>query len=168
MENKKVSTNKTILTLEKISEDGQSLGSAILFHATNLSAGFDLEASSNVVIEPGTWLAVPTGLRIKDAEAGVISFNGSDLISVVPELQIRPRSGLALKHGVTVLNSPGTVDADYRGEIKVILINHGKLAFKIKAGDRIAQGLVGLSVLGTAGIKDKERGSGGFSSTGVL
>jgi len=167
MTSKKADLHKPLLKLEKIADDGKSLSDAVIYHATSLSAGFDIQASSDVSIEPGSWLAVPTGLRIKEAESGFVSFNGTDLISVVPELQIRPRSGLALKHGVTVLNSPGTVDADYRGEIKIILINHGKVAFQIKAGDRIAQGIVGLSVLGTADIKDKERGQGGFSSTGV-
>lgn len=92
-------------------------------------------------------------------------------IPVGYEVQVRPRSGLAAKHGVTVLNSPGTIDSDFRGEVKVILINHGKEAFVINSGDRIAQ-LVAARVeqaefkLSTE-LSDSERGEGGFGSTGM-
>ena len=86
------------------------------------------------------------------------------------EAQVRPRSGLAAKHGVTVLNSPGTIDADYRGEIKVILINHGDAAFEIRRGDRIAQMVVApvsaVSFNEVETLDETERGSGGFGSTG--
>jgi dUTP pyrophosphatase len=87
------------------------------------------------------------------------------------ELQVRPRSGLAAKHGVTVLNSPGTVDSDYRGEIAVILINHGTAAFAIAHGDRIAQGVIAAApqaeLTEVTSLDDTTRGSGGFGSTGT-
>jgi len=87
------------------------------------------------------------------------------------EAQVRPRSGLALKHGVTTLNTPGTIDADYRGEVGVILINHGQEAFTIKRGDRIAQMVVApvtrLQWSEQTALETTERGSGGFGSTGV-
>jgi dUTP pyrophosphatase len=87
------------------------------------------------------------------------------------EAQIRPRSGLALKHGITVLNSPGTIDADYRGEIKVLLINHGLDSFPIQAGDRIAQMVVAAHAQVTwthsQSLSETERGEGGYGSSGV-
>ena len=89
-------------------------------------------------------------------------------------MQVRPRSGLAAKHGVTVLNTPGTIDSDYRGEIIVILINHGKEPFKIEKGDRIAQAVIGQTVSSFISLNkvsqildDTERSSGGFGSTGI-
>lgn len=128
--------------------------------ATKGSSGFDLRANVNLTIQPGEFAMVPTGL----------SFNIPDNM----EIQVRPRSGLAVKHGVTVLNTPGTVDSDYTAEIKVILINHGKEPFVINIGDRIAQGVIAATMsnfinLKQVGIIDKttERGSGGFGSTGV-
>lgn len=128
---------------------------------TSGSAGFDLRASENGSIKPNEFKVVPTGLYFELPE----NF----------EIQIRPRSGLAAKYGVTVLNSPGTIDSDYTGEIKVILINHGKNTFDIAAGDRIAQGVIAtvtakniIQLTKVASIdKDTERGSGGFGSTGV-
>lgn len=121
-------------------------------------SGFDIQAcvSSDVTIGPGEFKSIDTGVRM-DIPAGL-------------EIQVRPRSGLAMKHGVTVLNSPGTIDSGYRGEIKVILINHGKEDFIIKNGDRIAQ-LVVAKVLDVEMIKVKEinldtdRKEKGFSST---
>ena len=125
-------------------------------YATQGSAGVDLRASEPCVIPPGGRALVPTGLRIALPEGY--------------EAQVRPRSGLALKHGVTLLNSPGTIDSDYRGEIGVILINLGQEPFSIQPGDRIAQ-MVFAPV--TRGVWDEvdvldetERGSGGFGSTG--
>lgn len=124
------------------------------------AAGLDLRAAlpdGPLRLEPGARLLVPTGL-VLELPAGT-------------EGQVRPRSGLALRHGVTLLNTPGTIDADYRGEVGVILINHGGEAFTIQHGDRIAQ-LVVAAVL-QAGIVEVEelsettRGSGGFGSTGV-
>ena len=97
-----------------------------LFYATKFSAGFDICASENVTIEPSQWRVIKTGLRIvESAEAQWIDI-GSEKVFCVPEIQIRPRSGLAAKFGITVLNSPSTIDADYRGEIMINLINHGK------------------------------------------
>ena len=132
-------------------------------YATSGSSGFDFRAnlSEPVTIGSGKIAIIPTGLFF-----------------VLPEnfeIQVRPRSGLAAKNGVTVLNTPGTIDADYRGEIKVILINHGEEAFVVNHGDRIAQGVI-ASVIGKNIISlnsvseitnDTERGSGGFGSTGL-
>jgi dUTP pyrophosphatase len=132
-------------------------------YATSGSSGFDLRA--NLVDGPiklctGERVMVPTGLFFELPEGF--------------EIQVRPRSGLAAKNGVTVLNTPGTVDADYRGEIKVILINLGEQPFEIFHGDRIAQGVI-ASVIGKNIIsfnrvseinENTDRGSGGFGSTG--
>ena len=109
-----------------------------------------------VELEPGARALIPTGFALE--------------IPVGYEAQVRPRSGLALKHGVTLLNTPGTIDADYRGELMVILINHGSETFLVRRGDRIAQlviapiaqvEVVAVDVLGATG-----RGQGGFGSTG--
>lgn len=120
-------------------------------------AGADLAAVVDCVIPAGAWLAVPTGLSAE--------------IPIGYELQVRPRSGLAFKKGVTVLNAPGTIDAGYRGEIKVILINHGSEPFAIEVGDKIAQLVVAAVVTGifeeSQALGDSPRGSGGFGSTGV-
>ncbi len=128
-------------------------------YATPGSAGFDLRAAveDKVVLEPGERALIPTGIILEIPEG----YEG----------QVRPRSGLAVNKGVTVLNSPGTIDSDYRGEIKVILINLGKEKVEIKRGDRIAQ-LV-ISPVVKADIEEVEdlsetlRGSGGFGSTGI-
>lgn len=127
-------------------------------HATEGAAGLDLVAAveADLVLPPGGRALVPTGLAI----------------ALPPgfEAQVRPRSGLALKHGVTVLNSPGTIDADYRGEVGVILINHGDRPFTITRGDRIAQLVVArfarVSWEEAAALPDSGRGAGGFGSTG--
>jgi len=125
------------------------------------SSGFDLRASENGSIEPNEFKVVSTGLFFDLPE----NF----------EIQIRARSGLAAKKGVTVLNSPGTIDSDYTGEIKVILINHGKNTFDIAVGDRIAQAVIStvtaMNIIRLNKVskidKDTERGTGGFGSTGV-
>jgi dUTP pyrophosphatase len=125
-------------------------------YASAGAAGFDLRAAAALTIAPGAIALVPTGFAV----------------AVPPghELQVRPRSGLAAKHGVTVLNSPGTVDSDYRGEIAVILINHGTTAFAIAHGDRIAQGIIAAApqakLIEVTSLDDTTRGSGGFGSTG--
>lgn len=126
---------------------------------SELASGFDLQAAVNepLTLEPGARVLVPTGLAIA--------------MPAQLEAQIRPRSGLAFKHGITALNSPGTIDADYRGEIKVLLINHGKEIFTIQRGERIAQ-LVFQIVpqvewVETDDLSNTERGSGGFGHTGV-
>ena len=130
-------------------------------YQTSGAAAVDLLAAtaahSKLIIEPGARELVPTGLCIQ-LPSGY-------------EAQIRPRSGLALKHGVTVLNSPGTIDCDYRGEIGVLLINLGSVPFEISRGERIAQLVVApvtrvaFSIVGT--LASTERGSGGFGSTGI-
>ncbi len=120
-------------------------------------AGADLFAAVDCDILPGSWLAVSTGIAAE--------------VAIGYELQVRPRSGLAIKKGVTVLNSPGTIDAGYRGEIKVILINHGDSIFAIKTGDKIAQMVLATVSVGEFAVAkeltDSARGSGGFGSTGV-
>jgi len=123
------------------------------------AAGMDLPAAvgEDVVIAPGQRALIPTGW----AFAIPPGFEG----------QVRPRSGLALRHGVTVLNTPGTIDADYRGEVKVILINFGEQPFVVRAGDRIAQLVISPVVKATLRIAmsldPTERGAGGYGSTGV-
>jgi dUTP pyrophosphatase len=125
-------------------------------YQTAQSAGLDLIAAEKRVIEPGAWLAVGTGLAI-ELPAG---FEG----------QVRPRSGLAAKHGVTVLNAPGTIDADYRGEVKVLLVNHGRNPYPIEIGDRIAQLIVArvahVDVESATHLDRTDRGEGGFGHTG--
>jgi len=120
------------------------------------AAGFDLCAATDEIVAPESRTLVSTGLRMA--------------IPVGYELQIRPRSGLALKKGITVLNSPGTVDSDYRGDVGIILINHGSEDFIIKKGDRIAQGVVQAVTQAMFEIVEEldetERGTGGFGSTG--
>ena len=128
-------------------------------YATAQSAGLDLMAavSGDVILAPGERRLIPTGLAIA-LPAGF-------------EAQVRPRSGLALKHGITVLNSPGTIDADYRGEVQVLLINHGEAPFAIRRGDRIAQMVVAPVTQIAWNIVERldetERGSGGYGSTGI-
>lgn len=125
-------------------------------YQTNEAAGFDLHSVDEIIIKAGERALVKTGFAIA-LPSGF-------------ELQVRPRSGLALKNGITVLNSPGTVDSDYRGEIMVILINHSNEDFLIKKGDRIAQGVVQAVLQArfeeVAELDNTERGSGGFGSTG--
>jgi len=135
-------------------------GLALPAHATDWSAGVDLLAAvpedAPMTLAPGQWAAVPTGLTIA-LPAGT-------------EGQVRPRSGLAAKFGVTVLNSPGTIDADYRGEVKVLLINHGTAPFEIRRGERIAQLVVAryerVTWVRAESLPETDRGTGGFGSTG--
>ena len=128
-------------------------------YATTFSAGADLCAAlkSTIEIAPGARSLVPTGLAIQ--------------LPVGYEAQIRPRSGLALDHGISVLNSPGTIDADFRGEIGVIMINHGDEPFFIEHGMRIAQLIIApISTIiwhETSELDDTSRGTGGFGSTGT-
>ena len=137
-----------------------AVGLKLPTYATSNSAGMDLTAAIEEAIEldSGERVLVPTGLSIALPHGF--------------EAQIRPRSGLAINHGVTVLNSPGTIDADYRGEIKVILINHGKEPFTVKRGMRVAQMVVERYthvnwIVATQLEENDERGEGGFGSTGV-
>ena len=125
-------------------------------YATEGAAGMDVLAAEDVTLPPGARHAVATGLAM-----------------AIPhgfEIQVRPRSGLALKHGITVPNTPGTIDSDYRGELKVILINHGAEPFAIRRGDRIGQLVLApvtrASWLPVEELDDTARGTGGFGSTG--
>ncbi len=130
-------------------------------YETDLAAGADLRAAlkegASMTLDPGARALVPTGLAMA-LPAGY-------------EAQIRPRSGLAYKHGITCLNTPGTIDADYRGEVKVLLINHGQEAFTIQRGERIAQMVIAPITQpvfrAVEELSDTERGAGGFGSTGV-
>lgn len=123
------------------------------------AAGMDLYAAVNseTVIPPGEWRLIPTGISIALPEGY--------------EAQVRPRSGLALKQGVSILNTPGTVDADYRGEVGVILMNHSKDNLVVKRGDRIAQMIINkiekVEIEEVSELPESNRGSGGFGSTGV-
>ena len=135
-------------------------GLALPAYQSAHAAGLDLLAAvpeaAPLILAPGQHALVPTGLTI----------------ALPPgyEAQVRPRSGLAAKHGVTVLNAPGTVDADYRGEIGVLLINHGEAPFPIRRGERIAQLVIATVVraelVPAASLAATDRGSGGFGSTG--
>jgi dUTP pyrophosphatase len=127
-------------------------------YKTEGSAGMDIASASlkDIIIHPGETKLIP-----------------SNFILEIPkgyEGQVRPRSGLALKYNVTVLNSPGTIDSDYRGEVKVLLINHGKKNFTVKFGDRIAQLIISkceqAELILSKNLSDTERGSGGYGSTG--
>lgn len=128
-------------------------------YATEGAAGLDIRANIKepIVLAPLERLLIPTGLFVA--------------IPMGYEIQIRPRSGLAFKHGITVLNTPGTIDADYRGEIKVLLVNLSNAAFTIEPGERVAQMVLAkhevLSWKTTQELPSTERGAGGFGSTGV-
>ena len=132
------------------------LGLALPAYATTGAAGMDVLAAEDVTLAPGARHAVATGLAL----------------AIPPgfEIQVRPRSGLALKHGIGVPNAPGTIDSDYRGELKVILINHGPEPFAIRIGDRVAQLVLAPVVRAawaeTGDLDDTARGEGGFGSTG--
>lgn len=149
----------------KVSIDVQTLphfGDLVLpAYESEGAAGMDLRAALGdgevITLEPGAKAMVPTGLAMA--------------LPVGHEAQIRPRSGLAAKHSITVLNSPGTIDSDYRGEVKVILINHGSSPFKIERGERIAQMVIAPVTQGiwtqVDALSETDRGTGGFGSTGV-
>lgn len=132
---------------------------ALPAYATAGSAGMDLRAAVGCSIAPGERRLVPTGLRF----AIPAGFEG----------QVRPRSGLAVKHGVTVLNAPGTIDSDYRGEVQVLLVNLGQVPFEVAVGDRIAQlviAAVSVATLEVGVFTDGDatvRGEGGFGHTGA-
>jgi dUTP pyrophosphatase len=125
-------------------------------YATELAAGADVCSAEELILAPGSWRAVGTGICLE--------------IPPGCEIQVRPRSGLAAKHGVTLLNAPGTIDADYRGELKVLLINHGKEPFPVARGMRIAQIVVAqvgrAQFVEVSELGDTRRGTGGFGSTG--
>jgi len=127
-------------------------------YATSGSAGLDVRAAieKEIIIEPSGIELVPTNLSVE--------------IPVGYEIQVRPRSGLAANHGIGILNSPGTIDSDYRGEIKIIMINLGKKKFTIKCGDRIAQLVVSkvytANLIQSDDLNHSQRGKGGFGHTG--
>jgi len=126
-------------------------------YATTGAAGMDVVSAEDLDLAPGQRHAVATGFRVAIPEGF--------------EIQVRPRSGLAFKHGISVPNTPGTIDSDYRGELKILLINHGSEPFPIRRGDRIAQ-LVPAAVTLAAfdevdELEDTHRGTGGFGSTGT-
>lgn len=135
------------------SSDGLPLPS----YTTDLAAGADVCSCEELTLKPGEWRAVATGLCVEIAPGF--------------EMQVRPRSGLAAKHGITVLNAPGTIDADYRGELKILLINHGREPFAIQRGMCIAQLVIAQVTraiyLEVAELSDTRRGQGGFGSTGT-
>lgn len=128
-------------------------------YATQGSAGMDIQAAIDkpIIVKPGERILIPTGFKVEIPE----NF----------EIQVRPRSGLAIKHGISVLNSPGTIDSDYRGEIGVILINLSKDKFVISSGDRIAQLVVCKheqpKIVLSNSLSETQRGDKGFGSTGV-
>ncbi|MFP8488009.1 dUTP diphosphatase [Gracilimonas sp. Q87] len=128
-------------------------------YETMASAGMDIRAAleAPLILKPGERKLIPTGLQIALPEGY--------------EAQIRPRSGLAIRNGITMLNTPGTIDADYRGEVKVIAINHGEEDFEISHGDRIAQMVIApvtqFPVVQVNELDETDRGDGGFGSTGV-
>lgn len=136
-------------------------GLALPSHETDRSAGLDLRAAvptdDPVTLASGEWALLPTGIQIALPQG--------------THGEVRPRSGLAYRHGVTVLNSPGTIDADYRGEVKVLLINHGDDPFVIERGERIAQLVVArhthVAWNEREDLPDTVRGAGGFGSTGT-
>ena len=148
--------------MEKISvfiertEEGKTLD--LPQYQTEQSAGMDLYAclGKEITLDPGQITLVPTGIKIAIPDGY--------------EAQIRPRSGLALKHGISLVNTPGTIDADYRGEIKIIMINHGSEAFVIRHGERIAQMVFNPIVHGEFiemnQLEESVRGEGGFGHTG--
>ena len=129
-------------------------------YATAGAAGADVEAfiPADITLQPGERVKIPTGL----------------VLEIPPswEAQVRPRSGLALKHGITVLNAPGTIDSDYRGELEIILVNLGTEAYTVHSGDRIAQLVFSpapqLSMEAAEELEDTQRGGGGFGSTGII
>lgn len=137
-----------------ISEEG-----FVPIYSSSLAAGADVRAciQEDVILEPGCSALIPTGIRVEIPEGY--------------EIQVRPRSGLALKHQITVLNTPGTIDADYRGEIGVILINHSSKPFRVERGMRIAQLVLAATLRASFVHKQQEltataRGEGGFGHTG--
>lgn len=142
--------NPTVL-FYKIDEDA-----FIPEKATHGSAGRDIRSIEDVILPPGDRKLISTGLAV--------------ILPEGTEAQIRPRSGLAIKHGITVINSPATIDSDYRGELKIPLINHGKEEFRIRKYDRVAQIVISkvitVNIEEALSLPDTERGSGGFGSTG--
>lgn len=147
-------SSSSVPVMVKVLPHGEGLPLPV--YATQGAAGMDVVSAEDVTIVPGARHAVATGLAV----------------AIPPgfEIQVRPRSGLALKHGISVPNTPGTIDSDYRGELKVILINHGADAFDVRRGDRVAQlvlaPVIRASWLPVGELDETARGEGGFGSTG--
>lgn len=150
-----------MVSIELTWEDGADRSLGLPFYASKGAAGADLRANfpdrGSVILDPGARALVPTGLRLAIPDGY--------------EVQVRPRSGLALKHGITLPNTPGTIDSDYRGPLGVIVMNAGSERFQISHGDRIAQMIVApvlrAQFVEVDTLSDTDRGSGGFGSTGV-
>ena len=140
----------------KVTRQAKSREIPLPRYATQGSSGVDLRSAESALIEPGNWAVVGTGLHLEIPEGF--------------EAQVRSRSGLALNNGVMVLNTPGTIDSDYRGEVRVILMNLGKAPFHVEVGDRIAQlvfcPIVKAQLEETDALSSTEREHGGFGSTG--
>lgn len=142
----------------KIKKSDRSIDNPLPVYSTVNSAGMDISSASlkEMVIEPMSTMAIPTNLIIE--------------IPHGYEAQIRPRSGLALKHNIGIINSPGTIDSDYRGEVKILLTNFGKEPFTVKFGERIAQMVISkieqAKIMLVEDLSETERGSGGFGHTG--
>lgn len=149
-------TEKVKVKFKRLSNEFDSI--PLPDYVTSGSAGMDIRAAlkQDLIIKPGQIELVPTNLSVE--------------IPIGYEIQVRPRSGLAVKHGIGVLNSPGTIDSDYRGEIKIILINFSKEEFKISSGDRIAQLVLSrvyvAQVEESKDLNNSQRGEGGFGHTG--
>ncbi len=149
------------ISVEFVWDDGADTSVALPSYETKGSAGADVRANfanrQTITLAPGQRALVPTGLRVAIPQGY--------------ELQVRPRSGLALKQGITIPNAPGTIDSDYRGPLGVILLNLGDASFDIAHGDRIAQLVLAPVVQArfdhVAALSDTDRGAGGFGSTGV-
>ena len=149
-----------MVAIRVIREEGSDPSIPLPSYETEGAAGADVRANlpdgASVMLEPGQRALVPTGLRIEIPQGY--------------EVQVRPRSGLALKHGITLPNTPGTIDSDYRGPLGVIVLNAGQEAFEVTHGERIAQLIVAPVVQATfeaaETLSDTERGAGGFGSTG--
>jgi len=150
-------SEKILLKFKKISEEYSDI--PLPAYSTNGSAGMDVRAAitENLIIQPGTIHLIPTNLQVEIPEGF--------------EIQIRPRSGLAANNGIGILNSPGTIDSDYRGEIKIIMINLGSEPFTINRGDRIAQMVLSkfykAKVQLVENLSESQRNEGGFGHTGV-
>lgn len=149
-------TNNPICNFKKLSHAADL---PLPAYESEAAAGMDLRAAltTSMLIKPGERVLIPTGLKMA--------------IPLGYEAQIRPRSGLAWKHGITMLNTPGTIDSDYRGEVKVLAINHGEQSFAVEHGDRIAQMVIApvsrATIRESESLEQTERNEKGFGSTGV-